>query len=125
MKKVKASGMQVMTEVFFFSSVLFTPFIFLQPIPKFSLQDWYGVLFMGFIATSVSYTLWTIASKKISVIPASLLLNFAAIVTIILENRLFGVSFDWTLILGILLFFMASTSAEVMNRKMEKKWNNT
>ena len=81
-----------------------------------SLQ-WLAVGFIGFFSTGLAYVLWSKAAKSLDIIPAVLLLNFTVIITIVLENHIYGLPMHYEIILGASLMIIASVSAEIVNKK--------
>jgi len=120
MKESHVSSLQVTAKALLIAAVCFTPFIFIEPIPSLTGEQWFWLSMIGIVSTGIAYTLWNHAAKSLNVIPASLLLNFTVVVTILVEHQLTGLPLSMTMIIGAILMIFASVSAELINIKREK-----
>jgi drug/metabolite transporter (DMT)-like permease len=113
----ETSALLIMAHVLLIVGLMFTPFLLFVGWPTLSSQQWLSIGFIGLFSTGVAYVLWSKAAKILDVIPAVLFLNFTAIITIVLENHIYGLPMRYEIILGASLMIVASVSAELVNKK--------
>lgn len=120
MKKYKISSLWVTAYALTISALLFTPVWILEALPKLTADQWFWLTMIGVVSTGIAYSLWNKACQTLNVIPASLLLNFTVIVTLVVENQTFGLPLGTMMLIGSIMIIIASISAEYMNIRREK-----
>lgn len=84
---------------FLFAGVFFALFL---PRMNFDLpaSDWFGLLYLGLVATLVGHTLWIRVTTKVSAVPASLLYYLSVPTAILLSFLILDEPMTWHLFAG-------------------------
>lgn len=117
MKQQGVQSLRVTSQVLLLGSIVFSPLVLSQPIPRLTSEEWIWMSTIGIVSTGLAYTFWNIASKTLPVIPASLLLNFRVMVTLAIEYWFFGLQLGISMLLGVALIIFASIMAEKLSSK--------
>ncbi|MBI5413577.1 DMT family transporter [Candidatus Peregrinibacteria bacterium] len=108
----------------FFAGLFLAPFVPWIEVTKITGQEFFWIMVLGIGSTSMSYSLWHVASKYLDIFPLLTIFNLASIFTVITESMVLGLKVSWTLLIGGAFILYAAMKAKLINsqyRIMEEK----
>lgn len=112
----------VTRKTFFYGVITALPFLLFEkshaPLSVLEFPEvWGNLLFLGLVASMISYLLWSVAIKKMGAMTASNLLYLSPIVTLVLSATVLGEKVSWIGYTGCALILVGLWLSEQLDRK--------
>jgi len=116
-KRDTINSIQLMILSFIGVGLILLPFINIGNLMILNQMQWILIAIIAIFGTALPFILWNFASLHLKIIPLSVVFNFTAIFTIILESSFLDLNITWNIILAtIIILFTAFKAKQIDDR---------